>query len=511
MAGRDTVEGGVAAIQKGLANREGNFLAIAESEIYGHPESPYLPLLSEAGCELGDLQRMVTQDGLEESLRTLRREGVYVRFEQFKGREPMVVGGREIAVRSEDFYRPTVRRTLETRSSGSTGRATRNPIDLGHKAARAPIGMAIRASQGLFDLPKARIGGSLPESSGFGGALAATRGSRPPDRWFTPVLTPPRKTELRFRVAHHFVVGMARLYGVRVPRPEPLPMTDVIKVARWAEETLAKRGPCVVGCSPSMALRICVAAREAGIDLTGTTFMGGGEALTEAKAAGIRAVGARAFANYHMSEVGMVGAACMEPIGVNDQHILTNHLAVIQGRRQVGDREVDALMLTNLLESSPRVLLNVEIDDYGVMEERRCGCPLDRLGLHTHVRDVRSFKKLTAEGVTLVGSEMERILESELPARFGGTALDYQLVEEEDAQGFTCISIVVSPSVELDSEQAVVEAVLQGLEKASISADLAVRLWNQAGAIRVRRDEPHIGQRGKLLPLRSDRRAAEAR
>lgn len=500
LARKDSVEGGLAMIADRLANREGNFLWIAERAIYGHPASPYLPLLAEAGCELGDLHKMVEQDGLEETLVTLRREGVYVRFEQFKGREPMVVGGREIPVRSEDFYGPSVQRTLETRSSGSTGAPSRNPIDLDHKAAKGPVSMAIKSLQGILDKPIVKIVGSLPESAGFGGALS---GGPIAERWFTPVLTPPRKTELRFRLAHHYIVTVARLCGHPVPRPEPLPMKDALKVARWAEEALATRGPCVVHASPSMSLRICLAASTTGIDLTGTTFVAGGEPLTEAKVAGIEAVGARAFGNYHMSEVGMIGAACMQPIGINDHHIMKDHLAVIQASRRVGQTQVDALHVTGLLRTSPRVLLNVEIDDYGLMEERRCGCPLDKLGLHAHLRNVRSFKKLTAEGVTLVGSEMEHVLECELPARFGGTALDYQLAEEEDELGFTRISIIVSPSVPIEDEQAVIDAVLRGLEKASISADLAVRLWNEAGSIRVRRAEPIVGSRGKVLPLRS--------
>ena len=506
LAGHDTPEAGRALLAERLASRESRFLAIAESSIYGHPRSPYLPLLAAAGCELGDLRAMVARAGLESTLGDLRRAGVYVRFEQLKGREPMVVAGREIAVGPEDFFRPNLRRHLESASSGSTGRRTKNPVDLDHKAARSAVSMAIAEAQGVLRLPKGRIGGSLPESTSFGGALAGGRGANVAERWWTPVLSPPRKTELRFRVAHHLVVTLARLYGVRVPKPEPLPIGEVERVARWAAATVAARGACVVSGTPSMALRVAVAARHAGIDLAGTLFTVNGEPLTAAKAAGIEAAGARVLANYSMSEVGRVGAGCLAPVGVNDQHLMTDHLAVIQGRREVGDRAVDALLLTTLLPTSPRVLLNVEIDDYGVVEERRCGCPLDALGLHTHVRDVRSFKKLTAEGVTLVGSEMEHVLESVLPQRFGGSALDYQLVEEEDEQGFTRITLCVSPSVRLADEHAVIAAVLEGLTKASISADLAVRLWNQTGAIRVRRVEPTIGARGKLQPLRSERR-----
>ncbi|MDX1382582.1 MAG: hypothetical protein R3190_03005, partial [Thermoanaerobaculia bacterium] len=277
-------------------------------------------------------------------------------------------------------------------------------------------------------------------------------------------------------------------------------------VAEWARDMMRRYERCVVHCTPSMAVRVCIAAREAGIDLTGVLFRCGAEPMTEAKAATIRAAGATSIVSYSMSECGQVGSACLRPSGVNDQHLRRDHLGVIQWPRQVGDREVQALLLTSLMTTAPRVLLNVEIDDYGIVEERRCGCPLDDLGLHTHVRDVRSFKKLTAEGVTLVGSDMEHVIEEILPSRFGGSAFDYQLIEDEDDDGRTRIVIRVSPAVGEIDEEALLGAVLAGLERASVSSDLAVRLWNQTGAIRVERAEPHHGGRGKLLPLHSTRR-----
>jgi hypothetical protein len=503
LARRDTAEAGRALLAERLANREESFLGVVERAVYGNPGSPYLPLLAEARCELGDLRRMVRQDGLEASLRLLHRAGVHVRFEQFKGRQPMVAGGRDYP--EEAFRNPSLEQHLETRSSGSTGRSTRNPISLEHKAARSAITLAVQEAHGFSALPRAKIGGSLPESTGFGGALAGARGRHVAERWFVPQLSPPRKTELRFRLAHQFVVGMARFYGVRVPRQEPMPLDQVIRVARWAESKLAERGGCVVGCTASMALRVAIAARDAGIDLTGTVFRVNGEPLSAAKAAGIAASGARAYASYSMSEVGNVGAACLAPISANEQHLMKDHLALIQAPRAVGDREVDAFLLTTLLPTAPRVMINVEIDDYGIVEERRCGCPLEALGLTTHLRDVRSFGKLTVEGVTLVGSEMEQVLEERLPARFGGSALDYQLVEEEDERGFSRIVIVVDPSVRLESERELLDEVLRGLERASISADLAVRLWNEAGALGVRRARPAVGARGKVALLRDER------
>ena len=171
--------------------------------------------------------------------------------------------------------------------------------------------------------------------------------------------------------------------------------------------------------------------------------------MTPAKRGRIESAGARVIIDYQISGLSRRGLRLPAPADANDQHLLTHHLAVIQARARSGRDQVDALLYTSLLPHAPRVSLNVESDDYGVLEERRCGCPLEALGLHTHVRGVRSFRKLTAEGVTLVGSDMERVLESVLPARFGGSALDYQLAEEEDERGFTRIVVRVAPSIEL--------------------------------------------------------------
>lgn len=72
------------------------------------------------------------------------------------------------------------------------------------------------------------------------------------------------------------------------------------------------------------------------------------------------------------------------------------------------------------------------------------GCPLEDLGLTDHLRQVRSFSKLTGEGVTLIGSDVVHILEEVLPARYGGSPLDYQMMEVEDEDGFTRLWLLVS-------------------------------------------------------------------
>jgi hypothetical protein len=505
---RDSAAEGRERLARRLRERERNFLELAERAIYAHPASPYRPLLAAAGCELGDLRALVSADGVEAALRRLRAAGVYVRFEESKGREPIARGGLAYPVAPSDFDNPLRRPHLESRTSGSTGARTRNPVDLDYLAEQSPIRLALQEAQGIHRWPRATVRGGLPESSSFGGGLDAPRQGLRIERWFTPELDPPRPPALRFRLAQRFVGAVARLAGHPLPRPEPLRMADVVVVARWAAAATKRAGGAVVDCTPSLALRISLAAREARIDLAGTVFRAAGEPMTAAKMAGLRAVGARAVVDFPMSGLAGVGAGCTRPLGVNDQHLRRDHLAAVQATRRVGDTEVDALLLTTLLPGAPRVLLNVETDDYGVLEERDCGCPLHALGLTTHVRDVRSFKKLTAEGVTLVGSDMEEILERVLPQRFGGSPLDYQLAEEEDADGLTRVWIHVSPAVGEVDEAAVVATVLDGLARASLSADLAARLWNQAGAIGVRRVAPVLGGRGKLLPLHFARRHA---
>jgi hypothetical protein len=507
----DTPEKGIALLAERQRRRGESLLRLFETAVYAYPRSPYLPLLRAAGVELGDLRRMVPELGVEATLERLRAAGVAVPFEAFKGRAPLVVGGREIALGPDDFASPLSAPHLVGLSSGSTGARVRQPVSFEHKAAERAVRLAVRQLQGVLGPPRAVIVGTLPESSRFGGALDGGGPGNVPERWFTPVLTPPRRPEPRFRLAHRFVVAVARLHGVRIPPPEPLPVGEVGRVARWAADAVSRRGAAIVQATPSMALRIAIAAERDGIDLAGVTFTTGGEPMTEAKRERIRASGAEVLCSYHMKEAGMIGAACLRPHGPNDQHVMTPHVALVQGRREVLGQTVDALLVTQLLPTSPRVLINVETDDFGVLEERRCGCPLDEIGLHLHVRDVRSYKKLTAEGVTLVGSDLERVLERELPERFGGSPLDYQLVEEEDGDGFTRICLRISPSVAIADEAEVVAALRDGLRRASISADLACRLWSQAGAIRVARVEPPMSVRGKLFPIQSTRREAESR
>lgn len=358
-------------------------------------------------------------------------------------------------------------------------------------------------AHGIIDIPTAFWYGILPDQTGINNNLRHALSGRVAKKWFSPITKQDYKPSLKNRLATQYIITMARLLGVPIPMPEPVPLDRAIRIARWVAKTLETHGACLIRTHVSMAVRICIAAGKEGLNLTGATFMGGGEPPTPAKVAQITISGARWIPTYFFTEVGVVGIGCARPVEGNDLHFLKDGLALIQFPSQVPGSEivVDAFCFTTLLPSAPKIMLNVAIDDYGTIENRSCGCPLESYGFTDHLLHVRSFRKLTGEGVTLVGNEMVHILEEVLPARFGGSPTDYQLLEEEDEQGFTRLSLLVSPSVGAIDEEVIINAVMEGLERSSVAADLARVIWNQAKILRVKRMEPFWTERGKLMPL----------
>jgi hypothetical protein len=500
-----TLDEARARIERRMAERDLNFLRLIERGIFGYRKSPYLPLLKFAGCEMGDIKTMVRTDGLEKTLHRLRDAGVYIGFEEFKGRQPVVRGGQVIPTHPHSFDNPFLSSAYKTESSGTTGAQTRVETDLEHLAAQSTHLMLARQAHGVLDVPTALWRGILPDGSGINNLLRAAHLGKYPQKWFSPLVAANLKPALKYKynLATYTTVILGRLLGKPMPWPEMVGIEDALVVARWASQTLKDDGRCLILAPVSRALRVCIAAREAGLDLSGATFMIAGEPPTPAKVKGIESTGARFFPTYGLAEAGRIGMGCARPIDCNDLHLLKDAFAIIQKPRQVAGSEilVEAFNITSLLLTAPKLMLNVEIDDYGILESRSCGCPLETLGFSEHLREIRSFSKLTGEGVTLVGSEMVRILEEVLPARFGGSPLDYQLLEEEDSQGFTRLSLLVNPSLAIADEQAVIDAVLQAMEKSSVGADSASAIWKQANTLRVKRQKPVWTARGKLMPL----------
>ena len=490
------------------AARESNFLAVLERGIFADAGSPYLPLLRQAGCEMADIRSMVGTRGLESTLHALRDAGVYVTFEEFKGRTPIVRGAVEIPTNERSFDNPFLQRHFTTRSGGSTGRASRMAYDLDHLAVAAAYEMLTYHSHGVLEAPVALWRGVLPDGAGIVNLLRLAHFGNVAKRWFSPRGFHQLDSSLRrFRLATQFVVLAGRFYGVSLPWPQHVPLDAPETVARWAHDAVSDTGSCVVVATVSGALRVSLAAIEDGLDLSGTWFRVAGEPLTHAKAKGIEASGAKLFTTYGFAEAGRVAMGCADRNDPSDVHLAQGICALIQHERCLPgmDVAVPAFHFTSLLPSTPKILLNMESDDYGVMETRRCSCALDALGMHVHLREIRSFAKLTGEGVSLIGSDVVRLLEEFLPARFGGSALDYQLAEVEDQHGLTRLNLLIHPRIDIPDHCQVDQVVLEALSRFSVSAWSASTTWAQSGAIHVLRQAPVWTEQGKMMSLQTKR------
>ncbi|RPI03231.1 MAG: hypothetical protein EHM71_14755 [Zetaproteobacteria bacterium] len=183
-----TLEEAREVVRRRLQDREGNFLRQAERSIYGHPGSPYLPLLGLARIGLEDLRDWVRRDGVETALRRLREAGVYFSFEEFKGRVPVLRNGHEIRIRPADFDNPFLSPAYEGTTSGSTGAGTRVVLDLDHLAAIACNVLLVHETHGTRGMPSAVWFGMPPDLSSLYAILLAARIGQTPRAWFS---TPP--------------------------------------------------------------------------------------------------------------------------------------------------------------------------------------------------------------------------------------------------------------------------------------------------------------------------------
>ncbi len=498
-----TMEQSREIIKSMMEKREENFLAVLRRAVYENERSPYLKLLRLAGCEYGDVESMVRADGLEPTLHKLREKGVYISYEEFKGRKEVVRGGEVFKFKESDFDNPFLSAHIEARTGATRSAGTRTMFDFAFLSAIAPMTVVVQSAHGLWESPVLIWFPILPASSGILYTLAYAKIGKPPLKWFSQVEEGTVKPPLRKRLATYYVVYAGRLFGSKLPKPEYVGLSEAYRVAEYVSEVLKMGSGCVLLTYPSSAVRVCRAAREKGLDITGATFRVAGEPLTEAKRREIEAAGCRVLASYGFSEAGVASQPCPNPIAPDDTHLRKDVLALIQCEREIEltGTTVGAFLFTSISPAAPKILLNVEIGDYGVLEARHCGCELEKLGFTDHIYNIRSFEKLTGEGMTFIGTDLLRIIEEVLPAKFGGASTDYQIVEEEEEGGLTRLSILVSPDIGPIDEEALVATVLSELGKGTDTQRMMANIWSQANILRVKRMRPIATVRGKLFPL----------
>jgi hypothetical protein len=502
-----------------IERRAENFLNLVEKGVYGYPKSPYLELLKSRRLAFSDVRQLVEREGIEFTLAHLQHEGVYFTVDEFKGKTEVRRKGIAFRCRESQFDNPFLRNYYEVRSGATRSAGTRVRIDFEYLKQRCLYDALLLDTHGLLTSPIANWFPIFPGAPGLNSSLRFLRIGNPPRRWFSQVSPSEIRVNWEKTRGTQLIFLMAKLHGAHLAAPEYLDLNNALEVARWASASLEQSPRCGVYTFASSAVRVCVAAREHGLNLKGACFLVTGEPLTHQKKKEIEEVGATAVPVYGISEAGVIAAGCnhTHDAAVSDDcHLYKDTTAIITHRHLVPHIgiEVDSFLFTTLMYESPKLLLNVGMGDYGTVEVRPSDCAFGKLGFDTHVGNIRSYEKLTGEGVTFVDTDFLRIIEKELPSKFGGRSTDYQLVEQEDGHGLSRLLLLVSPRLgELD-EEGIVGEFLESLRHSEDSPESWAQsgsvMWNQAGVVQVERRNPIPTVSGKLLPFHVAKPPAKA-
>jgi len=492
-------------IKRGLDQRENAFLDLVRAQIYERGDGVYFRLLRMAGCDFADLESHVGHNGLENTLQKLAEEGVYLTSDEFRGKKELVRGGRSVPVFPIDFKMPdTDHGLMLTQSSGSRHKAQRYAFSLDRVSMLSRSTCVFFSAHDLFDHAHAIYDAILPTSGGLRYLLTFAKFGIKVDRWFARQVNMNSWPEASFhRLVTSLIVLATKSFGPGALWPEFIVEQEIDRILRWIVERNKQGTACCVRTTASNAVRIARLAGEMGQELDGATFIVSGEALTDAKRASIERVHARAIPCYGCSGLGQVGYGCGNPGDTDDVHIPSHGLALIQHRAPF-DRHgaaIQPFLFTTLSPFYPLLQLNVANGDYGVLQTRNCGCALESTGLKLHLHHIRSYEKLTGEGMSYYYGDLDELLERVLPAEFGGGPGDYQLVEEEDGAGQTRLSLVVHPQVEHLDETKLYDRLRAALATGSRSNHFMTKIWESAGTFRIKRAVPHSSARGKVLPL----------
>lgn len=482
-----------------LRSRRARFLDLVDRAIYRQPGSPYRALLQHVGCELGDLRRAVAHDGLEPTLRDLAARGVYVTDDELRGRTPIVRGSLTLTPAPKDFRNPLISPHVVMYTGGSSGRPGKVLRSLDTLADTAKMALLVRSAHRALDY-RAGLWQMNPATVSL---YMAKLGARMV-HWGHPASPLP----LPVRMATRYVGALMSRAGHSLPRPIPLRIEVPPSLARLLEQQVREHGPIELFTTPSLAVRAAVAAAEHGFPLTGVLFNTRGEPLTEARRLEIEAADAQVVGLYGSMELTYVSATCPAGASADDGHLWAHWYAAITRRRAVANVgiEVDALLVSTLSPHAAVIGLNAEMGDSADLRDggSTC-CELGALGLTTRVSNIRGFDKLTGEGMTVARSRLLNALELDLPARFGGSSIDYQIVEEQGGAGLTRVVLLAHPRLGALDEGALRDAILAELDRGDLVDRHMAAVWRQRGTVDVRRAPPRATARGKVLPFYFDR------
>lgn len=485
-------------ILRRLSAREQQFITFFHRAIFTNPSSPYLPLLRAAGLTPGDVPREVKRQGVEGFLKALKDAGVWVASEEYKGHRPLVRGNFIKQFQPRDFDYPIPLGRFEITSGGSTGKPAVSHMYWDSLAARACYEHLVFRMLNLYQVPLALWYPKLPAATGLGNSLRYGKIGHPPTHWFQLLNNREVRPSLKSRLENSVFLWLSRLTPAPIPWPEPLDFNRPETILSWIEEMVATHGRCVLQSYVSQVVRICVAAAERGRNLKQTLFIVGAEPLTPAKYRQIKAVQASVYSRYYSSEMGSIALGCGHPAEVGELHLLSDTVALIPGEPGESGEEARPFYLTSFTNTVPKVLVNAQIGDTGLVTQRRCGCLLDELGFHTHLTQVRNYSLTSVEGMSMRAGMLRHLSEEVLPARFGGSPLDYQWLEAEERSAFTRLILRVHPRLGQLDEKTIIQVVLQEMRRQDEGHRLMATLWSEAGSLGIERSPPQLTALGKL-------------
>jgi len=485
-------------IRKCMDRRLDNFLALAAT-VLAMPEHPYAQMFKLAGCSYADLEASVRRKGLETTLEKLLWEGVYLTHDEFRGKTEIVRSGRHIPATSSMWKNPGSRGGYVSSSSGTSGRSVTTDLSIATVRLTESVLIIFAREFKMQFGARLSVAPVLP-GHGLFGAIYAGRLISGFDRWYATGGTTWKN--LHYRVITHVLVGEARLLGLPVPYPTYLQQNDFLPAAEYIRKRLDAGESVGMSGFVSAVARVAAAAVSNGLDLTGCSALTSGEALTDAKRRVIQSSGMIVYPSYGTTDFGSIGMPCAQMTEGNCTHVMKHAIALVSRQQETAwaDTAVNSLYATSLLAESPRIFINAEIGDTGVIESATCDCLFSKLGFDLQVRDIAAISKVTAQGVTIEVAELVPLLEEALPARFGGHPGDYQLCETE-AGSQTELVLRISPGVSVATADEILRHFL-GEVKRVYGGSLSVVSWLHSAGIRAEVAPPIITATGKFRAVR---------
>ncbi len=485
------------AIKQRLVNREENFLRLIKKGIFLNKKSPYLKIFKLIQISYDDIERMINKNGLSETLNILREDGIYLTVEEFKGKKTVVRRNAEFRFKEQDFDNPLLSAYYNIETGGTRSSGTRTLLDLEYISAKAVYYPLVFDIYNLKDCKIGLWAPTPPLGAGILPLLHFAKTGKIVSKWFSPI-----KPDIERAMSLKFMIGAAKNINIDLPYPEYTNIQDVEKVVNWIIDVKAKYGNVLFLSLVSQAVRICEFARINSLDISGVKFWIFGEPITEARYNVIKSSGCEVIPLYSFIELGSIGFGCNKRSSPEEIHFFQDSMALIQHNKFIPSlgENVGSFLFSSILPSSPKILLNVENGDYGIIDKRPCDCILGELGLETHIKNIHSFEKLNAEGMTFFAFDAMNILEEILPNKFGGTLLDYQLSEEVENTKAR-LNLVISPDLGIIDEDKIKSVLLDELKRRSKHGKQMVEVLKQAGTLCIKREYPAATRAGKICPL----------